>query len=105
MSADRPRFEEEGIWRPTQQEETAANSGWRGDGNARRRIVHYWHQYGLVDTTAAPSPAMMQLYLYHSVAAPQGEIEEAWEQNHAMLAEGGSRSGRAGSSWVTCAST
>lgn len=32
---------------------------------------------------------MTQMYLYHSVAAPQDEIEEAWEQNHAMLSEGG----------------
>ncbi|WP_328765007.1 hypothetical protein [Streptomyces sp. NBC_00272] len=42
-----------------------------------------------MDTTAAPSLAMTQMYLYHSVAAPQDEIEEAWEQNHAMLSEGG----------------
>lgn len=32
---------------------------------------------------------MTQMYLYHSVAAPQDEIEEAWEQNQAMLSEGG----------------
>ncbi|MFD8141772.1 hypothetical protein [Streptomyces sp. NPDC059708] len=89
VTADRPRFEEEGVWRRTQQEETAANSGWTGEGDARRRIVHYRHQYGLVDTTAAPALAMTQMYLYHSVAAPRTEIEEAWEQNHAMLAEGG----------------
>ncbi|MET9468895.1 hypothetical protein ABZY44_29700 [Streptomyces sp. NPDC006544] len=54
VTAGRPRFEEEGIWRRTQQEETASNSGWTGGGDARRRIVHYWHQYGLVETTAAP---------------------------------------------------
>ncbi|MET7897006.1 hypothetical protein [Streptomyces mirabilis] len=89
VTADRPRFEEEGIWRRTQQEETAPNSGWTGESDARRRIVHYWHQYGLMDTTAAPSLAMQQMYLYHSVAAPQAEIDEAWEQNHAMLTEGG----------------
>lgn len=89
VTADRPRFEEEGIWRRTQQEETASNSGWTGESDARRRIVHYWHQYGLVDTTAAPSLAMQQMYLYHSVAAPQAEIDVAWERNHAMLAEGG----------------
>ncbi|MCJ1680481.1 hypothetical protein MTF65_24670 [Streptomyces sp. APSN-46.1] len=89
VTADRPRYEEEGIWRRTQQEETASNSGWTGEGDARRRIVHYRHQYGLVDTTAAPSLAMTQMYLYHSVAAPRDEIDVAWEQNHIMLAEGG----------------
>ncbi|MCX5129423.1 hypothetical protein [Streptomyces sp. NBC_00347] len=89
VSADRPRFEEEGIWRRTQQEETAENSGWTGEGDARRRIVHYQHQYGIVDTTAAPALAMTQLYLFHSVAAPRSEIEVAWEENHAMLSEGG----------------
>ncbi|MFC9818152.1 hypothetical protein ACFVJM_39590 [Streptomyces virginiae] len=78
-----------GIWRRTQQEETSANSGWTGEGDARRRIVHYQRQYGLVDTTAAPALAMTQLYLYHSVAAPLAEIEVAWEENHAMLSEGG----------------
>lgn len=89
VNADRPRFEEEGIWRRTQQEETAVNSGWTGEGDARRRIVHYWHQYGLVDTTGAPALAMQQMYVYHSVAAPKTEIDEAWEQNQEMLAEGG----------------
>ncbi|WP_030872629.1 hypothetical protein [Streptomyces sp. NRRL F-2747] len=89
VNADRPRYEEEGIWRRTQQPETAANSGWSGESDARRRIVHYWHRYGLVDTTAAPALAMQEMYLYHSVAAPSSEINEAWEQNHAMLAEGG----------------
>ncbi|MGW0971823.1 hypothetical protein [Streptomyces sp. NPDC002516] len=89
VTADRPRFEEEGIWRRTQQKETASNSGWTDGRDARRRIVHYWHQYGLVDTTGAPALAMQQMYVYHSVAAPQAEIDEAWEQNHTMLAEGG----------------
>ncbi|MER5932490.1 hypothetical protein [Streptomyces sp. NPDC002054] len=89
VNADRPRYEEEGIWRRTQQPETAEHSGWAGEGDARRRIVHYWHRFGLVETTAAPALAMQEMYLYHSVAAPSGEINEAWEQNHAMLAEGG----------------
>ncbi|MEU9236119.1 hypothetical protein [Streptomyces subrutilus] len=70
VTADRPRFEEEGIWRRTQQEETAANSGWTGEGDARRRIVHYWHQYGLVDTTAAPALAMkLTTWDFHEIAA------------------------------------
>ncbi|GGS38139.1 hypothetical protein Snoj_27950 [Streptomyces nojiriensis] len=89
LTADRPRYQEEGIWRRTQQEETADNSGWTGSGDARRRIIHYRHQFGLVDTTGAPALAMTELYVYHSVAAPHDEIHEAWEQNHLMLAEGG----------------
>ncbi|MEU2354444.1 hypothetical protein ABZ599_16000 [Streptomyces misionensis] len=89
VHADRPRFEEEGIWRRTQQKETAANSGWKGAGDARRRIVHYRHQYGLVHTTVAPALALVEMYLYHSVAAPKEEIAVAWEENHAMLSEGG----------------
>ncbi len=41
----RPRHVEEGLWRRTQDPRNAEQSGWAGPGNARRRIVHYRHEF------------------------------------------------------------
>ncbi|MFH8591223.1 hypothetical protein [Streptomyces rimosus] len=86
--ADRPRDIEEGIWRRTQEQATAAQSGWQ-PGDARRRIVHYRYRYGLATTTGAPALALRQLYLYHHAAAPADEIGAHWETVRTALREGG----------------
>jgi hypothetical protein len=87
--ADRPRYVEEGIWRRTQEEATAAQSGWSGDGDARRRIIHYRYRYGLVPTTAAPAIGLTDLYLYHCATAPADEIAAHADAVRTDLAAGG----------------
>ncbi|MFH8981179.1 SIR2 family protein [Streptomyces varsoviensis] len=86
--ADRPRDIEEGIWRRTQEQATAAQSHWR-PGDARRRMVHYRYRYGLATTTGAPALALRQFYLYHHAAAPAEEIGAHWETVRTALRTGG----------------
>lgn len=87
--AERPRYREEGIWRRTQEEATAAHSGWTGPQDARRRIIHYRYRYGLVPTTAADAVGLTELYLFHHVAAPAAEIDDHAASVWAALAAGG----------------
>ncbi|GAA2248543.1 hypothetical protein GCM10010232_39930 [Streptomyces amakusaensis] len=72
---ERPRAVEEGIWRRTQETANAGQSGWSVDEHGRRRIVHYRYRYDLDYTFPVPRLVLADLYLYHSVLAPAGEIE------------------------------
>ncbi|MFJ6696510.1 hypothetical protein ACIQM4_10605 [Streptomyces sp. NPDC091272] len=98
--ADRPRYIEEGIWRRTQEQATARQSGWSGPGDARRRVVHYRYRYGLVPTTAAPAIGLTDLYLYHSAAAPAEEITAHRDALRASLTAGGWKSLLGGELWT-----
>lgn len=70
---DRQRYVEEGIWRRTQDEANADQSGWSGAEDARRRIVHYRNQYALAGTRLV----LVDWYLYYCVSYPAREIAEA----------------------------
>ncbi|GAB2583726.1 hypothetical protein GCM10027168_15660 [Streptomyces capparidis] len=98
--ADRPRYIEEGIWRRTQEKATARQSGWTCDDDARRRVIHYRYRYDLVPTTAAPAIGLTDLYLYHSVSAPSGEITEHEKAVHDALVTGGWRPTPTGTMWT-----
>ncbi|MBB5121284.1 hypothetical protein AF335_18250 [Streptomyces eurocidicus] len=98
--ADRPRYIEEGIWRRTQEEATAGQSGWSGGDDARRRLIHYRYRYDLVPTTAAPAIGLTDLYLYHSVTAPAGEITAHEDALRAALAVGGWKRTPGGALWM-----
>lgn len=98
--ADRPRYIEEGIWRRTQEEATADQSGWSGGDDARRRVIHYRYRYGLVPTTAAPAIGLTDLYLYHSASAPSGEITAHQDALRAALAVGGWKQSPGGALWM-----
>lgn len=98
--ADRPRYIEEGIWRRTQEEATARQSGWSGSDDARRRVIHYRYRYGLVPTTAAPAIGLTDLYLYHSASAPVGEITAHHDTLRAALAVGGWKESPGGALWT-----
>ncbi|MFC5722259.1 hypothetical protein ACFP1Z_19015 [Streptomyces gamaensis] len=87
--ADRPRYIEEGIWRRTQEKATAGPSGWSGESDARRRVIHYRYRYGLVPTAAAPAIGLRDLYLYQSVSAPAAEIADHEAVVQAAFATGG----------------
>ncbi len=73
-SHERPRSIEEGIWRRTQEPANAEQSGWSEDASGRRRIVHYRYHFGLDYTFPVPRLVLSDLYLYHSLAGPAGEI-------------------------------
>ncbi|MEU0770624.1 hypothetical protein [Streptomyces albogriseolus] len=73
---ERSRSVEEGIWRRTQDPANAAQSGWSQDEQGRRRIVHYRYRYDLDWTFPVPRLVLADLYLYHSILAPYGEISD-----------------------------
>nr|WP_203598460.1 hypothetical protein [Streptomyces sp. SID7909] len=98
--ADRPRYIEEGIWRRTQEKDTAGQSGWATSDDARRRIIHYRYRYGLVPTTAAPAIGLTDLYLYHSTSAPADEIDAHHDALLDSLAAGGWREAPGGFLWT-----
>ncbi|MFH8475699.1 hypothetical protein [Streptomyces sp. NPDC018000] len=98
--ADRPRYIEEGVWRRTQEQATARQSGWSTRDDARRRIIHYRYRYGLVPTTAAPAIGLTDLYLYHSATAPAEEIATHHDSLRASLAVGGWKECPGGGLWM-----
>ncbi|PZT72722.1 MULTISPECIES: hypothetical protein [unclassified Streptomyces] len=98
--ADRRRYIEEGIWRRTQEKDTAGQSGWATSDDARRRIIHYRYRYGLVPTTAAPAIGLTDLYLYHSTSAPADEIDAHHDALMDSLAVGGWREAPGGFLWT-----
>jgi hypothetical protein len=71
---DRARDVEEGLWRRTQDPRNAEQSGWRGPGDARRRMLHYRYRYDLDASTGWPQLVLADLYLYSSVAYPLPEL-------------------------------
>lgn len=62
------------IWRRSQDQANAAKSGWRTSEDQRRRIVHYYDQYGLLDGEGGYSLALTAPYLWLSIASPVEEI-------------------------------
>ena len=96
---ERPRSIEEGIWRRTQDEANAEQSGWDVDHQGRRRIVHYRYNYGLDYTHPIARLVLSDLYLYHSVTAPAGEIATYLKNLDVQLNEGRWRQ-RPDGTWV-----
>ncbi|GAA3754591.1 hypothetical protein [Salinactinospora qingdaonensis] len=82
---DRRRDIEEGIWRRTQDQRNAEQSGWSEEASARRRIVHYWYRYDVIGT----SLCMVDFYLYYCVTYPATEIDAYHEQVSYWLGAGG----------------
>lgn len=71
---DRPRYIEEGIWRRTQEPQNAGQSGWTGEDDQRRRVVHYRYRYSLDYTHPTPRLVLEDFYLFHSMTAPAQEL-------------------------------
>ena len=82
---DRQRYIEEGIWRRTQNQENADQSGWRPDSNSRRRIVHYRYRYGC----SSHSLEMQEFYLLHCLTIPKAEIDRHEQDVIGFLGRGG----------------
>jgi hypothetical protein len=82
---DRRRDIEEGIWRRTQNEDNAAQSGWTLNNNSRRRLVHYRYRYNCSQDYLQ----LEEFYLLHCITAPTVEIDEHEQTFYASLAKGG----------------
>ncbi|MFD7580567.1 hypothetical protein [Kitasatospora sp. NPDC059817] len=88
---ERPRSIEEGIWRRTQEEANAAQSGWSEDESGRRRVVHYRNNYGIDYTFPTPRITLDNLYLAVSFLAPGEEIDAYRDDLITWLGQGGWR--------------
>lgn len=78
---------EEGLWRRTQNKENSESSGWKGSGDARRRMVHYEYRYNLVSDGARKISrlAIEDLYLWWHVCMPNDEVLVYLEHFYASL--------------------
>ncbi|MBI3704966.1 MAG: hypothetical protein HY244_14240 [Rhizobiales bacterium] len=68
--SDRDRKREDGIWRRTQQQWNAAESGWRCPSDQRRRIVYYTHEYDLQRIGNRTDLVLRNTYIYYSLSLP-----------------------------------
>ena len=71
----RDRTIEEGIWRRTQDELNAEESGRLDERDARRRVLHYHYRFGLTDHGEGAQLALETVYIYHSLALPRPDID------------------------------
>lgn len=62
----------ESIWRRHQHASNAALSGWRDEGDARRRLIHFYDQYGVNGRQFVLEKA----YLSLNLTLPAGDVSE-----------------------------
>src|SRR5947209_10297409 len=62
----------ESIWRRHQHPSNASLSGWRNEGDARRRIIHFYDQYGVRGRQFVLEKAYLSLHL----TLPEDELAE-----------------------------
>lgn len=65
---------EEGLWRRTQEECNQDESGWRSEDDKRRRMVHYWYRYALVEDDLRWSIVLSEMYLWWHICMPEMEV-------------------------------
>ncbi|PZT75871.1 MULTISPECIES: Sir2 family NAD-dependent protein deacetylase [unclassified Streptomyces] len=88
---DRPRDQEEGLWRRTQDPRNAVESGWTGPKDGRRRILHYRYRYRY-DTKRTGGGTVLtvpELYVFHSASYPAAELAFHFDLVRKALADGG----------------
>src|SRR5262245_60725648 len=61
----------ESIWRRHQHPSNAAKSGWRGDGDARRRLLHFCDEYGVEGNDFV----LRRAYLSLNLTLPDDDID------------------------------
>lgn len=74
----------ESIWRRHQHPSNAKLSGWRDEGDARRRLIHFYDQYGV----SGRQFVLEKAYLSLNLTLPQDEIAEYRECLSERLREG-----------------
>lgn len=88
--AERDRRIEEGLWRRTQELENRTTSGWVSPKDRRRRILHYRFEFNVVDNGLEyGSLAVVDTYLYYSIALPHEEVLRQSAHLREALAAGG----------------
>ncbi len=66
----------EGIWFRTQTESNKALSKWSGPEDRRRRIVHFFDEYGVSNINGTNYLQLEKTFLYLSVSLPINELDE-----------------------------
>lgn len=89
LPSDRDRMREEGIWRRTQSSLNAAESGWSGPNDARRRILHYVHRFNTIQSGAEMHLAITGSYIFFSISLPEDELIQELDSLTAALRDGG----------------
>ncbi|UED84868.1 hypothetical protein [Streptomyces profundus] len=95
---ERRRTIEEGVWRRTQEPANAEQSGWSPNSRGRRRVVHYRYEFGINRVFPVPRLTLDNLYLTVSFTAPATEIVAYRRRLAGWLADGRWR--RLGSCWA-----
>lgn len=71
------RTHSEGIWRRTQEEQTKLKSNWKGAGDARRRMIHFFDEYDVVKSPNGKVDFVLQgAYLWLLATLPREELAD-----------------------------
>ncbi len=68
-------FKEEGLWRRSQENINQTESGWSCNLDKRRRIIHYEHEFGLIQNKNSHDFAAKNLYVWLNYALPENEMD------------------------------
>lgn len=82
----------ESIWRRHQHRSNARLSGWRGEGDSKRRLIHFYDEYDV----SGRSFVLKNAYLWVNWTLPEAHIEEYRAAIAGGLARGGWRRAGAG---------
>ena len=75
----------ESVWRRHQHESNARLSGWKSPDDRRRRLIHFYDEYG----TEEESFVLRHTYVWVNLTLPQDEIDLYRTTIHRRLASGG----------------
>jgi hypothetical protein len=75
----------ESVWRRHQHESNASLSGWRSPADKRRRLIHFFDEYGL----EGDAFVLRHGYVWVNLTLPDEEIERYRSAIHARLDAGG----------------
>ena len=87
VANDRAVFES--IWRRTQDERNAELSGWQSAGDMRRRMVHFYDRYDVIEQDGTYAFILQAPYLWISLAFPEAEIFAYHDKIRSALFRGG----------------
>lgn len=87
VSNDRAVFES--IWRRTQDPRNKELSGWKNDGDKRRRMLHFYDRYDVVEENGGFAFKLIAPYLWVSLTFPDAEIKDYEERIARALDAGG----------------
>lgn len=83
------RKRHEGVWRRTQEPATRLHSGYRSNGDARWKLVHFFDEYDLVPDNGGYCLVLQKPYIWVNTALPEEELQSYYEKVRLSLKEGG----------------